>query len=68
MHGSSIVRTVLELDELRGHYYGECEHMAKRILIMRKVLVEKLKKAGSTHNWSHVTNQIGMCSYTGKVV
>jgi len=68
VHGSSIVRTVLESDELRGQYYGECEHMAKRILSMRKVLVEKLKEAGSTHDWSHVTNQIGMFAYTGKVV
>jgi len=65
IHGSSIVRTVLESDELRGQYYGECKMMAERISRMRRVLVEKLVEAGSKHDWSHVTSQIGMFAYTG---
>jgi len=65
IHGSSIVRTVLSDEELTKQYYEECELMATRIGSMRKLLVEKLKEAGSTHDWSHVTSQIGMFAYTG---
>mmetsp|Transcript_24520 Transcript_24520/g.35904 ORF Transcript_24520/g.35904 Transcript_24520/m.35904 type:complete len:442 (+) Transcript_24520:78-1403(+) len=65
IHGSSIVKTVLGSDTLRPQYYEECESMAKRIRQMRELLVEKLKKAGSTHDWSHVLEQIGMFAYTG---
>ena len=32
---------------------------------MRNLLVEKLAEAGSTHDWSHVTEQIGMFAFTG---
>ena len=32
---------------------------------MRKVFVDKLIEKGSTHDWSHVINQIGMFAYTG---
>jgi aspartate aminotransferase len=32
---------------------------------MRKRLVEDLRQAGSTHNWSHISSQIGMFAYTG---
>lgn len=39
--------------------------MAERIQDMRVQLVAKLKEVGSTHDWSHVTNQIGMFAFTG---
>lgn len=65
IHGSSIVRTVLTNDELTKQYYEECAFMANRIGSMRKELVLKLKEAGSTHDWSHITSQIGMFAYTG---
>lgn len=32
---------------------------------MRTLLAEKLKEAGSTHDWSHITSQIGMFAFTG---
>ena len=32
---------------------------------MRTGLVDELKNAGSTLNWSHVTDQIGMFAFTG---
>lgn len=65
IHGSSIVKTVLTDEGLTGEYYGNCKEMAERILSMRVKLVEVLKKVGSTHDWSHVTEQIGMFAYTG---
>jgi len=39
--------------------------MSGRIMEMRSGLVSKLKAAGSVHDWSHITNQIGMFAYTG---
>lgn len=65
IHGSSIVKTVLTDDGLTAEYYDNCKEMANRIGAMRKKLVEVLKDVGSTHDWSHVTEQIGMFAYTG---
>jgi aspartate aminotransferase len=65
IHGSSIVRTVLTNEELTKQYYEECSFMANRIGSMRTLLAEKLKEAGSTHDWSHITSQIGMFAFTG---
>ena len=65
IHGANIVRTVLDDAGLTDQYYGECRTMANRIQSMRTLLVDKLQAAGSTHDWSHVTGQIGMFAYTG---
>lgn len=64
-HGSSIVKTVLRDPVLKEEYYQECEGMAMRIKKMRQLLVEALKEAGSQHDWSHITKQIGMFAFTG---
>lgn len=64
-HGSSIVSTVLSDETLTAQYYEECNMMASRIQEMRTKLVDTLKSVGSTHDWSHVTGQIGMFAYTG---
>ena len=39
--------------------------MAERIGGMRLKLREEIEAAGSTHDWSHVTDQIGMFAFTG---
>lgn len=39
--------------------------MADRIITMRAQLKENLKKEGSSRDWSHITDQIGMFCYTG---
>lgn len=39
--------------------------MADRIITMRALLKENLEQLGSKHDWSHITNQIGMFAYTG---
>lgn len=64
-HGSSIVKTILLNDKLKQQYYLECQLMANRIQQMRLRLVEALKDVGSEHDWSHVTQQIGMFAFTG---
>jgi aspartate aminotransferase len=64
-HGSTIVKTVLNDPVLSKQYYGECKKMASRIGDMRQQLVEALAKVGSKHDWSHITQQIGMFAFTG---
>ena len=39
--------------------------MADRIISMRTLLTENLKKEGSAKNWAHITEQIGMFCFTG---
>lgn len=39
--------------------------MADRIIGMRTKLRDGLKKEGSTKNWQHITDQIGMFCFTG---
>ena len=39
--------------------------MSSRIAAMRQGLVDRLKAHGNEHDWSHVTNQIGMFAFTG---
>ncbi|XP_033105135.1 aspartate aminotransferase, mitochondrial-like [Anneissia japonica] len=43
----------------------DVKHMADRIINMREMLVANLKKEGSTLDWSHFTDQIGMFCFTG---
>ena len=39
--------------------------MADRIIAMRSVLRDNLAKEGSSLNWQHITDQIGMFCFTG---
>jgi aspartate aminotransferase, mitochondrial len=64
-HGSSIIKTILSDGVLQAQYRLECAKMAARIQDMRAKLVVKLQEAGSVHDWSHITQQIGMFAFTG---
>jgi aspartate/tyrosine/aromatic aminotransferase len=44
---------------------GDVKLMADRIILMRKKLQEGLAREGSTKNWQHITDQIGMFCFTG---
>jgi len=65
LHGALIVDEVLGDEQLREQYYAECAAMAERIGEMRRRLKDELVAAGSTHDWTHVTDQIGMFAFTG---
>ena len=39
--------------------------MADRIISMRSTLEKNLKQEGSTIDWSHISDQIGMFCFTG---
>lgn len=65
LFGARIVHSVLSDVSLRKEWLGEVRGMATRISGMRSALVTQLAEAGSIRDWSHVTRQIGMFSYTG---
>ena len=43
----------------------ELKSMADRIIKMRIKLLDCLKKEGSLHDWSHITDQVGMFCFSG---
>jgi len=64
-HGASVVAAVLSSPALRQVWEGELAGMRERIRAMRTGLVEKLKAAGVTKDFSFVVRQRGMFSYSG---
>jgi len=65
IYGARIVNEILNNPELRQEWLGDVKGMADRIISVRTKLRDNLKKNGSTRNWSHITDQIGMFCYTG---
>lgn len=65
LHGMRIVKTILQNPELKKVWYGEMVEMSNRINSMRKALRDELTKIGTPGDWSHITSQIGMFSFTG---
>jgi len=65
IHGARIATEVLQNQSLRAQWLTEVKGMADRIISMRAQLRENLTKEGSTRNWSHITDQIGMFCFTG---
>jgi aspartate aminotransferase len=65
IHGARIVSLVLGEPQLCKQWLGEVKMMADRIIKMRSLLKGHLAALGSTRNWAHITDQIGMFCYTG---
>lgn len=63
--GARIVSTILSDAQLYRDFDDQCRGMAQRIDSMRHELHDKLERAGSKHNWDHITKQIGMFAYSG---
>merc|ERR1712130_818378 len=53
------------LPALREEWMKDVKTMADRIIGMRTALRDGLAKEGSSHNWQHITDQIGMFCFTG---
>ncbi|KAK1345902.1 hypothetical protein QTO34_008367 [Cnephaeus nilssonii] len=56
---------VLNSPDLRKQWLQEVKGMAHSIISMRTQMVSNLKQEGSSHNWQHTTDQIGMFCLTG---
>jgi aspartate/tyrosine/aromatic aminotransferase len=64
-HGSAIVETVLGTPELRAKWELELAEMRERITDLRMQLAGALKQATSKQDFSFMTSQIGMFSFSG---
>uniref|UniRef100_A0A023FMK0 Aspartate aminotransferase n=1 Tax=Amblyomma cajennense TaxID=34607 RepID=A0A023FMK0_AMBCJ len=65
IHGARIAHLILTDPELRQQWLKDVKGMADRIISMRTRLRDGLKREGSTKNWQHITDQIGMFCFTG---
>ncbi|CAB3400092.1 unnamed protein product [Caenorhabditis bovis] len=65
IHGARIASKILSDPSLKNMWLGDVKTMADRIIGMRTQLKDLLAKEGSTRNWDHITNQIGMFCFTG---
>jgi len=64
-HGGQIAATILNTPELRALWEQELAGMRVRIKEMRTALVAKLKSKGVQRDFSFITQQVGMFSYSG---
>lgn len=64
-HGAAIVVGVLQDAELRALWEGEVSEMRGRINGMRRLFVETLKAKGVQRDFSFLTRQKGMFSFSG---
>jgi len=64
-HGARIVSTALASKEMYAQWQKDITLMADRIFQMRALLVEELHKRKVPGSWRHITDQIGMFSFTG---
>jgi len=63
--GARVVATILDDAGLFKEWVSELEGMAERIQGMRVALRQELERLGTKGDWSHITTQIGMFSFTG---
>lgn len=63
--GARIVAITLNSPELFSEWKDNVKTMADRVLLMRSQLKAKLQALGTPGTWDHITDQIGMFSFTG---
>jgi aspartate aminotransferase len=64
-YGARIASTVLNDPQLFSEWEANLREMSGRIKEMRSALRNKLEELGTPGTWSHITDQIGMFSFTG---
>lgn len=64
-HGALLVEKVLGEPARFAQWKAELKAMADRILEVRAVLRKGLEDKGTPGPWNHITDQIGMFSFTG---
>uniref|UniRef100_A0A2M4BNR8 Aspartate aminotransferase n=1 Tax=Anopheles marajoara TaxID=58244 RepID=A0A2M4BNR8_9DIPT len=65
INGARLVSEILGDADLRKQWLSDVKLMADRIISVRSTLRNNLKDLGSSRNWSHITDQIGMFCFTG---
>ena len=64
-HGAAVVTTVLKDPALKAEWIAEVKEMRDRIWEMRELFVAKLKAQGVKQDFSFMTEQNGMFSFSG---
>lgn len=64
-HGGLIVKTILSEPTLEAHWRQELAAMCGRIVAMRQALVDGLTARGVNQDFSYITRQKGMFSFSG---
>jgi len=64
-HGARIAAIILNEPAMRQQWLDELVAVCARINRMRSLLRNELEKVGAKGTWRHVTDQIGMFSFTG---
>jgi aspartate aminotransferase len=65
IYGAKVAATVLNDAALFAEWKKNLQTMSGRIIDMRKALRSKLEELGTPGTWNHITDQIGMFSFTG---
>lgn len=65
IYGARVASKVLNSPELFAEWEEDLKTMSGRIIEMRKALQSNLEKLDTPGDWSHITSQIGMFSFTG---
>lgn len=65
IYGARVASTVLNDPALFAEWERNLGEMSGRIISMRKALRSKLEELGTPGTWNHITDQIGMFSFTG---
>jgi len=65
IYGAKIASIVLNSPELFAEWQENLRTMSGRIITMRETLRSKLEELGTPGTWNHITDQIGMFSFTG---
>lgn len=65
LYGARIASTVLNDPALFAEWEANLTTMSGRIITMRKELRSKLESLSTPGTWNHITDQIGMFSFTG---
>lgn len=64
-HGGLVAKTILSDAELTKMWLEELDEMRNRIVAMRQALVDGLKTRGINEDFSYITEQRGMFSFSG---
>ncbi|KAK2734654.1 Aspartate aminotransferase, cytoplasmic [Myotisia sp. PD_48] len=64
-YGARIASLILNDPALFAEWEEDLRTMSGRIIEMRKCLQQRLEAKGTPGDWSHITSQIGMFSFTG---
>jgi aspartate aminotransferase len=65
IHGAELVMRILGNAKRFESWKEELNSMSQRILDVRKLLRDGLEAKGTPGTWNHITDQIGMFSFTG---